>query len=149
MLHKALLKVLRIFFDNFQSNFRGQEATSKPQTNDVEENTEIFRFHIAALYQLQVTWLNKYVCIYSYTHTHTHFVCTYAQIQKQVDTIIYTLIRTLFFIAFSFLSFIFSYDCFSISCELTYGTTKICDTGISENISTALSFGNKIQCNRM
>lgn len=145
MLHKALLKVLRIFFDNFQSNFRGQEATSEPQTRDVEENAEIFQFQIAALYQLQVAWLNKCVCMYSYRHTHV----LYVQMQKHVDTTIYTLIRTLVFIAFSFFLFIFSYESFSISCELTYGTTRICDTGISENISTALSFANKIHCNRM
>ncbi|KAF3855011.1 hypothetical protein F7725_023066 [Dissostichus mawsoni] len=64
MLHRALLKVLQIFFDNFHSDFRGQES-------------------------------------------------------------------------------------FSVSCELTYGGTKICDTGISENISTALSYGHKIHCDRM
>lgn len=86
MLHKALLKVLRIFFDNFQSNFRGQEATSKPQTNDVEENTEIFRFHIAALYQLQVTWLNKYVCIYSYRQTDRHTHILYVRMHRYRNT---------------------------------------------------------------
>ncbi|XP_041794780.1 phosphatidylinositol 4-phosphate 3-kinase C2 domain-containing subunit gamma [Chelmon rostratus] len=100
LLHRALLKVLQIFFDNFQSDFRAQEVTSKPQTRDVEDNAEIFQFNISALYQLQLAWLN-------------------------------------------------SYECFSVSCELTHGATKICDTGISENISTALSYGNKIQCNRM
>lgn len=76
MLHEALLKVLHIFFDNFQSNFRGQEATSELQTCDVEENAEIFQFQIAALYQLQVAWLNKCVCMYSYRQTYTRFVCT-------------------------------------------------------------------------
>ncbi|KAM9352333.1 phosphatidylinositol 3-kinase C2 domain-containing subunit gamma [Symphorus nematophorus] len=100
MLHSALLKVLEIFFDNFHSNFRGQEVTGKPQTLDVEGNTEIFQFNIAALYQLHSPWMTNY-------------------------------------------------ECFSVSCDLTYGGTKVCDTGISENISTALSYGNKIQCNRM
>ncbi|XP_078113391.1 phosphatidylinositol 3-kinase C2 domain-containing subunit gamma [Sander vitreus] len=100
MLHRALLKVLQIFFDNFQSDFRGQELTSNVQILDVDDNTEILQFKVSALYQLQPTWLNNY-------------------------------------------------ECFSVSCELTYGGTKISDTGISENISTVLSYGNKIQCNRM
>ncbi|XP_033491268.1 phosphatidylinositol 3-kinase C2 domain-containing subunit gamma [Epinephelus lanceolatus] len=100
MLHKALLKVLQIFFDNFHSDFRAQDVTSNPQILDVEDNSEIIQFNISALYQLQPTWLTNY-------------------------------------------------ECFSVSCELTYGGTKICDTGISENISTALSYGNKIHCNRM
>ncbi|XP_070827978.1 phosphatidylinositol 3-kinase C2 domain-containing subunit gamma, partial [Chaetodon trifascialis] len=100
LLHRALLKVLQIFFDNFLSDFRGQQVTSRPQTRDVEDSAEIFQFNIASLYQLQLAWLTNY-------------------------------------------------ECFSVSCDLTYGTTKICDTGISENISTALSSGNKIQCNRM
>ncbi|XP_038562729.1 phosphatidylinositol 4-phosphate 3-kinase C2 domain-containing subunit gamma isoform X1 [Micropterus salmoides] len=100
MLHRAILKVLQMFFDNFQSDFRGQEVTSNLQTNDVEKNTEILQFNISALYQLPPSWMTNF-------------------------------------------------ECFSISCELTYGGRKICDTGISENISTALSYGNKIQCNRI
>lgn len=78
MLHSALRKVLQICFDNFQSDFiTSQDISSKPQTHDVEQNTEIFQFNIAALYQLQVTWMNKYVCISSYRqiqidkHVHT------------------------------------------------------------------------------
>ncbi|XP_039987887.1 phosphatidylinositol 4-phosphate 3-kinase C2 domain-containing subunit gamma isoform X2 [Xiphias gladius] len=99
-LHGELLKVLQIFFDNFQSDFRAQEVTRDLRAADVEDNTDICQFHIAALYKLQLSWLT----IYEY---------------------------------------------FSVSCELTYRGTKICDTGVSENISTALSYGNKIQCNRM
>ncbi|XP_019933710.2 phosphatidylinositol 3-kinase C2 domain-containing subunit gamma isoform X1 [Paralichthys olivaceus] len=100
MLRGALLKVLQFFFDNFQSDFRGQEVASNLQTRDVEDNGDIFQFNIAALYKLQLSWLN-------------------------------------------------TYEHFSVSCELTYRGVKICDTGVSDNISTALSYGNKIQCNRM
>ncbi|KAM6960653.1 phosphatidylinositol 3-kinase C2 domain-containing subunit gamma [Aplochiton taeniatus] len=42
-----------------------------------------------------------------------------------------------------------SFDFFSISCELTYGGKRICELGISDNISTALALGTKIQCNRL
>ncbi|XP_041651242.1 phosphatidylinositol 4-phosphate 3-kinase C2 domain-containing subunit gamma isoform X2 [Cheilinus undulatus] len=100
MLHQSLLKVLQIFFDNFHTDFRCLRGNCNPKTLDVEYNTEIFQFSIAALYQLQFAWMTNF-------------------------------------------------ECFSVSCELTYGGTKICDTGISENISTALSYGNKIKCNRM
>uniref|UniRef100_UPI0037E89608 phosphatidylinositol 3-kinase C2 domain-containing subunit gamma n=1 Tax=Semicossyphus pulcher TaxID=241346 RepID=UPI0037E89608 len=100
ILHQSLLKVLQIFFDNFQSDFRCQSVTSKPQTLDVEYNNDIFQFNVAALYQLPLSWMA-------------------------------------------------TYECFSVSCELTCGGTKVCDTGVSENISTALSYGNKIKCNRM
>lgn len=61
MLHGAVLKMLQIFFDNFQSDFRGEEVPRNLQVHDVEENVEIFQFNIAALYQLQLTWMTKYV----------------------------------------------------------------------------------------
>ncbi|KAM8891306.1 phosphatidylinositol 3-kinase C2 domain-containing subunit gamma [Spinachia spinachia] len=100
MLHQALLRLLQIFFNNFQSDIRCQEETTNMQMLDIEDNSEILQFNICALYQLQPTWL-------------------------------------------------INYECFSVSCDLTYGGTQICNTGISENICSALSSGNKIQCNRV
>lgn len=100
MLHHALTKVLQVFFDNFQSDFRAQAVCHNPPTHDVEDNSDILQFNIAALYKLHPSWL-------------------------------------------------INFEHFSISCELTYGGNKICESGVSENISTALSLGNKIQCNRM
>nr|XP_040019547.1 phosphatidylinositol 4-phosphate 3-kinase C2 domain-containing subunit gamma isoform X2 [Gasterosteus aculeatus aculeatus] len=100
VLHKELLRLLQVFFNNFQSDVRCQEETNSMQILDVEDNSEILQFNICALYQLQSTWL-------------------------------------------------MNYECFSVSCDLTYGGIKICDTGISENICTALASGNKIQCNRV
>lgn len=141
MLHRAILKVLQMFFDNFQSDFRGQEVTSNLQTNDVEKNTEILQFNISALYQLPPSWMTKYVCIYKHTLILKH-VSTDTNVNHIPQ-------KNTGFYCFFFLYLIFSFECFSISCELTYGGRKICDTGISENISTALSYGNKIQCNRM
>ncbi|XP_034390008.1 phosphatidylinositol 4-phosphate 3-kinase C2 domain-containing subunit gamma isoform X3 [Cyclopterus lumpus] len=61
VLHGALLKVLHIFFDNFQSDFRVQEVASNLQTVDVEGHTEILQFDISALYQLEPNWLIKMV----------------------------------------------------------------------------------------
>lgn len=58
-LHKVLLKVLAAFYENFLSDFRGPEIDSKPQTFDVENNSEILQFNIVALYKLDVTWINN------------------------------------------------------------------------------------------
>ncbi|XP_026221877.1 phosphatidylinositol 4-phosphate 3-kinase C2 domain-containing subunit gamma [Anabas testudineus] len=100
MLNEALLKVLQMFFDNFLSDFRGQELTRKLETCLIDYNNDILQFNISALYNLQVTWITLY-------------------------------------------------ESFSFTCELTYGGVKIGPTGFSENISTTLSHGNKIQFSRM
>ncbi|XP_064878364.1 phosphatidylinositol 3-kinase C2 domain-containing subunit gamma [Oncorhynchus nerka] len=100
MLHQALGKLLHVFFDNFSSDFRGQDVYHSPPVCDVDHSSDILQLNVAALYRLQPNWLN-------------------------------------------------SFNYFSISCSLTYGGKDICETGVSENISTALSLGNKIQCHRM
>ncbi|XP_030588255.1 phosphatidylinositol 4-phosphate 3-kinase C2 domain-containing subunit gamma isoform X2 [Archocentrus centrarchus] len=99
MLHLALQKVLQIFFDNFQSDFRAQKATCNSQINDADHNCHILQFKVASLYKLYPIWVN-------------------------------------------------TYESFSISCELTYVGRKLFEADC-ENISTALSQGNMIQCNRM
>ncbi|XP_072571020.1 phosphatidylinositol 3-kinase C2 domain-containing subunit gamma [Paramormyrops kingsleyae] len=45
-------------------------------------------------------------------------------------------------------SWIASLDYFCISCALTYGSKQLCEAALSENISTILSLGNKLQCSR-
>lgn len=87
MLHKALLKVLQMFFDNFHSDFRCQELTSNPQIHDTDHYTEILQFNIAALYQLQLNWMTKYVCIYSRRQICIHLdACMYTEIHKYMHT---------------------------------------------------------------
>lgn len=73
MLHGALLKLLQIFFGNFHSDFQCQEACNQ-QTHDVETNTEICQFNIAAFYSLQPNWLTRYSVqyIYKFHSIHTH-----------------------------------------------------------------------------
>lgn len=61
VLHSALLQVLQAFFDNFQSDYRVQEAPETQQIRDVEENAGVFQLNISALYQLQSSWTSRYV----------------------------------------------------------------------------------------
>ncbi|KAM9807885.1 phosphatidylinositol 3-kinase C2 domain-containing subunit gamma [Neosynchiropus ocellatus] len=100
VLHMALQRVLQIFFDNIQSDFRCQTEVNNLPICDMEQNLAILQFNIASFYQLQPSWMT-------------------------------------------------SYESFSVACKLTYVRTEICPEGVSENISTALSLGNKIQCNRV
>lgn len=60
MLNGALLKVLQIYFNNFQSDFSSQRLMGKPQTYDVEANQDILQFTIASMYKLNMSWM-KYV----------------------------------------------------------------------------------------
>ncbi|KAG5273788.1 hypothetical protein AALO_G00155520 [Alosa alosa] len=100
ILHQALEKFLYIFFDNFHSDFRVEDANHILPKADVGLNTGTLQFNLAALYKLEHNWLT-------------------------------------------------SLDLFSLSCSLTYGGKNLCEPVVSENISTALSIGNKLRCNRM
>lgn len=61
VLHSALLGLLQAFFDNFQSDYRVQEATENRRVRDVEENADVFQLDVAALYQLQTSWVSRCV----------------------------------------------------------------------------------------
>lgn len=60
MLHGALLKVLQIYFDNFQSDFRSQNVIGRPRVCDVDNNQDILRFNVAAIYTFQSSWKSDY-----------------------------------------------------------------------------------------
>lgn len=82
VLHSALLQVLQAFFDNFQSDYRVQQATERRQIRDVEENADVFQLNISALYQLQSSWTSRYVqhgCRQTHfgldSRTNTWFYC--------------------------------------------------------------------------
>lgn len=142
MLHQALQKLLQIFFDNFQSDFRSQQETSNSQIYDVEQNRDILQFKVASLYKLPPIWVNMYVCIY--------FICIYTCNNNTVcPNIIFNHNPESYWIFLCFIYIFFRYESFSISCELTYVLQKLSETMFCENISTALSQGNTIQCNRM
>ncbi|XP_062403201.1 phosphatidylinositol 3-kinase C2 domain-containing subunit gamma [Sardina pilchardus] len=100
ILHQALEKLLYIFFDNFHSDFRFEDANHVLPEADVGLHTGTLQFNLAALYKLEPSWLT-------------------------------------------------SLDLFSLSSSLTYGGKNLCEPVVSENISTALSMGNKLRCNRM
>lgn len=63
MLHNALLKVLHIFFKNFPTDFRAPEVARVLPVCDVDLCQEICQFNIAALYKLDRSWLNVWVCV--------------------------------------------------------------------------------------
>lgn len=97
LLHSALLKVLQAFFDNFQSDYRVQEAPEKPQTRDVEENADVFQLNISALYQLQSSWTSRYVqrvhgrrrAIWTgLTHTNAWFYCFCVRLHMKLRVVL-------------------------------------------------------------
>lgn len=63
MLHQALVKLLCMFFDNFNSDVRIQEICPSPPAADVNQQMDILQVDLVALYKLQISWLNRYVGI--------------------------------------------------------------------------------------
>ncbi|XP_043089509.1 phosphatidylinositol 4-phosphate 3-kinase C2 domain-containing subunit gamma isoform X2 [Puntigrus tetrazona] len=100
MLHHALLKLLHIFFTNFDLDFRGQEERPDPPAADVSLHSSMLQVSLTGFYRLLPGWIN-------------------------------------------------SYDHFSVSCSLTYCGRNLTEPVLSENISTSLQLGCKIQCNRL
>ncbi|XP_052386723.1 phosphatidylinositol 3-kinase C2 domain-containing subunit gamma isoform X2 [Carassius gibelio] len=100
MLHHALLKLLHMFFTNFDLDFRGQEDHPDPPAADVKHSTCMLQLTLTGLYRLLPGWIN-------------------------------------------------SYDHLSVSCSLTYCGRNLTEPVVSENISTSLQLGYRIQCNRL
>ncbi|XP_058606982.1 phosphatidylinositol 3-kinase C2 domain-containing subunit gamma isoform X2 [Onychostoma macrolepis] len=60
MLHHALLKLLHIFFTNFDLDFRGQEDHPNPPTADVTLHSCMLQVSLTCLYRLLPGWINSY-----------------------------------------------------------------------------------------
>lgn len=60
MLHHALLKLLHIFFTNFDLDFRGQEDHPNPPAADVKHSSCMLQVNLTCLYRLLPGWINRY-----------------------------------------------------------------------------------------
>lgn len=60
MLHHALLKLLHIFFTNFDLDFRGQEDHPNPPAADVKNSSCMLQVNLTCLYRLLPGWINRY-----------------------------------------------------------------------------------------
>ncbi|XP_016371821.1 phosphatidylinositol 4-phosphate 3-kinase C2 domain-containing subunit gamma [Sinocyclocheilus rhinocerous] len=60
MLHHALLKLLHIFFTNFDLDFRGQEDHPNPPAADVKHSSCMLQVNLTCLYRLLPGWINSY-----------------------------------------------------------------------------------------
>ncbi|XP_016146952.1 phosphatidylinositol 4-phosphate 3-kinase C2 domain-containing subunit gamma [Sinocyclocheilus grahami] len=60
MLHHALLKLLHIFFTNFDLDFRGQEDHPNPPAADVKHSGCMLQVNLTCLYRLLPGWINRY-----------------------------------------------------------------------------------------
>ncbi|XP_028843563.1 phosphatidylinositol 4-phosphate 3-kinase C2 domain-containing subunit gamma-like isoform X2 [Denticeps clupeoides] len=60
ILHQALEKLLQIFFDNFNSEFRVQSTNPSPPIMDVEQNTDTLSLNLASLYRLEQCWVTSF-----------------------------------------------------------------------------------------
>ncbi|XP_050991769.1 phosphatidylinositol 3-kinase C2 domain-containing subunit gamma isoform X1 [Labeo rohita] len=60
MLHHALLKLLCIFFTNFDLDFRGQEDHPNPPAADIMDSSCMLQVNLTCLYRLLPGWINSY-----------------------------------------------------------------------------------------
>ncbi|ROL51213.1 Phosphatidylinositol 4-phosphate 3-kinase C2 domain-containing subunit gamma [Anabarilius grahami] len=59
-IHQALLKLLHVFFTNFDLDFRGPEDVPDPSAADVEHNSCMLQLNLTSLYRLLPGWINGY-----------------------------------------------------------------------------------------
>ncbi|XP_067245627.1 phosphatidylinositol 3-kinase C2 domain-containing subunit gamma isoform X1 [Chanodichthys erythropterus] len=59
-IHQALLKLLHVFFTNFDLDFRGPEDVPDPSAADVERNSCMLQLNLTSLYRLLPGWINGY-----------------------------------------------------------------------------------------
>ncbi|XP_067275932.1 phosphatidylinositol 3-kinase C2 domain-containing subunit gamma [Pseudorasbora parva] len=59
-LHRALLKLLHIFFTNFDLDFSGPENGPDPPVADVLQNRSVLKIHLRSVYRLQPGWTSGY-----------------------------------------------------------------------------------------
>ncbi|KAJ8269111.1 hypothetical protein COCON_G00117180 [Conger conger] len=60
ILHQALVKLLHMFFDNFNSDMQIQDICQSAPSYDMNQNDDILQVDLVALNKLQISWLNRF-----------------------------------------------------------------------------------------